>query len=434
MASIFIITTASPLKDINHSSTATSMIKKAEQFGANGFDQKLDTVALQKAIDATSTLTLQSGATYIIDKPLISTKSITIRTETGGKPAIILQKNKTNAFIFDNQSIKSTTVVQDILKNQSYVVLADTKGLVPGDLLHLKSNKFWYWDNRGYLMKGELHRIKKVDGKKVYLERTMNDLYKIKGGEKVQAVAYHSKTLHLDGISFRHPTPYDTTMVVIRRASNSTLNAVSVINSKLTGFSLRNTYNTDIRYANITLGTTKEVKTGYGIQDSGGTGTSVTASTFKKVRRGVDFSGDTPSRYGKVTNSEAYGPPKGRLGSGSSGFGTHSTAEYITFHNNYIVGFDFGFNSRGNHLTYSKNRLSGTTKTSFSLGYGNNVKISGNSYESKNRSCTDSFILVHKGYRGSLVVENNKLSCLRGPFISGYKSNLKPLTTTGNVY
>ncbi|WP_000794048.1 hypothetical protein, partial [Bacillus cereus] len=293
--SVFFFNALNHLRTPTNSKTFYYTPITPEQFGATGLGKEFDTQALQKAINSGSHLILKSGATYLIDKPLIINHSIKIETsKKNGKPAIILQKNKDSALIFKNDPVKSTYVKQTINPNQSYVVLESTEGMKIGDLLHLKSDKLWYWDNRHYLTKGELHKITKIQENKVYLESPTSEYYKIKEGEKVTATTYPEQNLELYNISFKHPKPQNTTMLKINYTSNARIEGISVINSKVTGILLNKTFHTYISNSYVELGTTKEIPTGYGIQDYGGIGNIITTSTFKKVRRGVDFSGDTP--------------------------------------------------------------------------------------------------------------------------------------------
>lgn len=409
------------------------VVKTPEEFGANGYDNIPDTQSLQKAIDNSSSIKLKDGATYIIDKPLISNHSITISTAKGAKKsAIILQKHNQSALIFNNKRINSTYVTENVSKKQSYVVVKSTNDMEPGDLFHLKSKKLWYWDNRSVLHKGELHKITKIEGNKVYLDRPAHDNYNIHEGETVKAATFKSHYLRLHNITFKHLNPSNTVMVKVNYASDTKIDNVSILNSKETGIFLNKTYGTSISNVRVELGTTKEISTGYGIQDYGGTGTLITKSTFKKVRRGVDFSGDIPSRYGIVKNSRAYGSGKGTLALGNSGFGTHSTAEYITFQNNYIENFDQAFVARGNYITIKQNTLQGISSRFVFASYGDNLKLLNNVYKSKNGNQLESFILLRVSYLGSIIATENIATDQNGLFLKGNINQLSDIKLEAN--
>lgn len=402
-----------------------------EDFGANGFDKKTDTVSLQKAIDSGNSIVLKSGATYIIDQTLVSDHSISIKSD-GEKSAVILQKSTRSALIINNARKASSSVIEKISYNQPYIVLESTKGMKKGDLLHLMSSKLWYWDNRGQLKKGELHKIEKIEGNKVFLDSNTQEKYNIGMGEVVTAIVYPSMSFELNNISFLHEKPYNTIMVRVNNTSNAKINNVSVKNSKRIGILLINTFQTEVHNANINLGTTKEIPSGYGIQDYGGTGTYITNSVFSKVRRGVDFSGDTPSRYGMVTNSKAFGYKDGTLASGNSGFGTHSTADHITFENNYVKNFSYAFLSRGTNITVKGNKHEGDSRSFIAVSYGNHVNILNNTYESINKSTLEGFIMLLDTYRGSIIASGNSINGLNGPLIKGNTDPLKSLTLDNN--
>jgi hypothetical protein len=403
-----------------------------EDFGADGFDKELDTISLQKAIEHSDTLVLKGGARYIIDEPLVSSHSITIKSENSDRPAMIIQRSSESALLINNEEKVSTFVSKKIAYNQPYVVLNDTEGMEPGDLIHLVSSKLWFWDNRGYLKKGEMHRIKKIEGKKVYLDSNTNGKYNVGIDESVTAKVYPQISLELSNVSFAHPSPLKTVMIKVNYTIDANINNVSVSNSQLLGIQLKNTYNSIVNNVKINLGTTKDITSGYGIQDWGGRGTLITNSTFARVRRGVDFSGDTPSRYGTVTNSIAYGYKHGVLASGNSGFGTHSTADHITFKNNYVKNFSYGFLSRGTNITVENNVHEGFSRSFIAVSLGNHVNIVNNSYKSINKSSLEGFIMLLDSYKGTIEVSGNNIESLNGPLIKGKIKNLQDLTVGKN--
>lgn len=408
-------------------------IHTPEEFGANGFDDKPDTAALQKAIDNSDIVILKNDARYKIFRPLVSYHSISIESEhPEGKKPVILQMSPQNALIVENIPVASTKVSKPIKKSDPAITLADTKRLRPGDLLYLISNKLWYWENRGYLRKGELHKIIRIEGNNVYLNRPTSDHYTLSEGEEVTARAYPELTFNLSNITFSHPKLYQTTMIKINHTSQAKIESVLVRNSQQVGIYLNQTFQTEVKQAEIELGTTNDINTGYGIQDYGGTGTLITDSIFKKVRRGVDFSGITPSRYGTVANSKAYGYVQGTLAGGNSGFGTHSTAEDITFVNNYVENFNYGFLSRGNNIFIKDNRLVGSSRNFAAISYGGHVEIINNTYGSKEGSKLDSFIRLFDTYNGSIHVTGNTVDSMKGPFITGNLNKLESAHVQGN--
>ena len=400
-----------------------------EQFGANGFDNKVDTTALQEAINHSDVLILKSGAQYIIDKPLIVDNSIKIESK---EEAVIKQIKKQSALIFENKPIKSTSVKESISSNEPYIVLSDTNGIEIGTIIHLQSNKLWHLENRGYLKKGELQKVSKIDGNKVYFDNPTADEYLVGKREHVSATVYPNKTLELKNIIFTHPRPYETIMLDINYTTDTIIENVSVNNSKRIGILLNSTYQTKVNNVNINLGTTKDITSGYGIQDYGGTETIINNSIFRRVRRGVDFSGLTPSRYGVVTNSKAFGYNPGVLATGNSGFGSHSTAEYITFKNNYVENFNYAFLVRGNQIKIEGNYLSGSSKGFAAITYANNVEVLNNTYNHNGKGSLESFIRLSKVYRGSLITKDNLINGIDIPLIRGDVGQLKSLILQGN--
>ncbi|MGD6894530.1 hypothetical protein [Bacillus infantis] len=379
-----------------------------EQFGANGFDSISDTEALQKAFNSGADIVyLKEGASYYIDKRISINKSIKITS--GPKKAAIIQRSAKEGILYFRNPAKTTaTASKNILKGSSYIAAAATKDVKAGDIIELKSNKLWKWDNRESLTKGEIHTVKSVSGSNIYLNTKANDTYAIGKGEKVIVKTYAPNTLSLENIDFKYPKPVNTTGIIIDPSVNSSFKKISVKNSKLTGLKLIKNVNSKVEAASITLGTTKDVNTGYGIQDYGGVNTKILYSTFQQVRRGVDFSGDIPSRYGLVQYSKAIGPAKGTLASGNSGFGTHSTAEYIVFRNNEVKNFDYQFVSRGDHISFINNTGTGLSKAFMHTNYGDHITLANNKYISTNKSKLEYFILRSTSFKGEINHYGNK--------------------------
>ncbi|MGD6843053.1 right-handed parallel beta-helix repeat-containing protein [Bacillus infantis] len=378
-----------------------------EEFGGDGFDRRLDTAAIQKALDSgAETVKLKEGATYYIDQTLTADRSI--KLISGSKKAnIIQQSNEESVFYFRNKARSSLYLTEDVKKGTKAVKANEAKKAQPGDIIELKSNVLWHWDNRNSLTKGELHTVEKVSGDTIYLSSKTDDSYAVSEGEKVIVNLYSPKTIHVENVRFSYTEPVKNTAIIIDPAVDSTFKNINVSKAQETGLKLIKNINATLEKSFFSLHTDESVPTGYGFQDYGGRGTTVRNSTFEKVRRGVDFSGDIPSRFGRVENSTAYGPDKGTLAAGNSGFGTHSTAEYITFENNTVENFDYHFVSRGNHISFLNNSGTGNTRAFFHITYGGKVKLEGNHYADKDGNELDYFILKGTEFDGHITEDEN---------------------------
>ncbi|MCA1033595.1 hypothetical protein LCL90_03035 [Bacillus infantis] len=379
-----------------------------EQFGANGFDLKPDTEALKKALNSGADVVfLKDGASYIIEERLKVNRSIKIAS--GPKKATIIQKSDTQGVLyFRNPAKTAAAASQKITKGSSFITASNTAGIKAGDILELKSNKLWKWDNRGSLTKGEIHLVKSVSGKNIYFTSKTDDSYDSGKGEKVTVRTYSPNTIVLENINFTYPKPTAATAIIIDPSLNSSFKNISVQNSKLTGLKLVKNVKATVSQSSFKLGTTKEISTGYGVQDYGGLRNQITRSTFEEVRRGIDFSGDIPSRFGVADYNSATGPAKGTLAAGNSGFGTHSTAEYISFRNNTVKNFDYQFVSRGDYISFTNNSGSGQSKAFLHTNYGDHITLANNRYTSINKSSLDYFILRSSSFGGSIKQQGNK--------------------------
>ncbi|WP_404356385.1 right-handed parallel beta-helix repeat-containing protein [Cytobacillus firmus] len=378
-----------------------------EEFGADGFDKKPDTTALQKALDTgADAVQLKEGATYYIDQTLTAQKSIKIFS--GKKKANIIQLSENEkVLVFKNRAKSMTKVAEDITKGNLSIAAESAEDAQPGDIIELKSDRLWHWDHRNTLTKGEIHTVENVSGNKIHLSSKTNDSYSISKDENVTIKLYSPKTIHIENIRFSYSKPVTNTAIVIEPTIDSTFKNLNISKAKQTGIKLIKNINARVEKSFFSLHTDKKIAMGYGFQDYGGRGTTISNSTFEKVRRGIDFSGDIPSRFGRAANNRAYGPEKGTLAAGNSGFGTHSTAEYITFEDNYAENFDYHFVSRGNHITFKDNSGTGNARAFLHVTHGDNVTLENNSYTSTEGSKLEYFILKGTRFDGNIIQDGN---------------------------
>lgn len=404
----------------------TNDVVTPEQFGANGTDKIADTKALQQAFDTSTNVVLKENVTYYIDKPLTVDHSISITT-TGGKANIVKTTLKTgeNAFHFVNEETAHAIMYETAKKGQNFLVVSRTTGMHVGDLVHLKSSRLWTWDNRGYLSKGELLRVNKIVGNTLYFETPLQDSY-YTSGEKVDVSSFADKKVTINNVSFSYPQPFNANKELVRidMTTNASLQGIEVKNSTYLGLLLERTYKTKIKDAYVDLNTTPDIKTGYGIQDYGGLYTNITNSYFTNVRRGVDFSGTTPSRFGYVGYSTAVGSVKNTLNIGNSGFGTHSTAENIIFEYNKVTNFDYSFVSRGNYITVRNNEATGDVLGFVVARHGDHLSVYNNTFA---KGKAEHFIVLMNPFNGTVKVRNNYMSILSSDFLFNTSSNVREL-------
>ncbi len=254
-----------------------STIVTPEQYGANGRDKLDDTEALQMALDSSTHVRLTSGHTYYISSPLRVKHSIKITTTSSKKANIIktTMRQKERALHVQYRAATDPddppTLTSSAKKGLDYIDVTHTEGVESGQLLHLQSSELWEDDNRDYLSKGELQQISKVEPQRIYFEKPLNDSYDV-NKEKITINVYENRKLEMSNLSFSYPRPFDSKvdLIYIGRTVDSKLTNIEVKNSKAVGIALDQNYGTTITGASINLGTTREINTGYGIQDSSG--------------------------------------------------------------------------------------------------------------------------------------------------------------------
>lgn len=440
-------------------SVSTLTTGTPEEFGANPFDEEDDTEAIQKALDTFDIVELKDGGTYYISDILRIRSSQKLYTpnlsatiiQTENLPAI-LNTYKLKTTVKVNQWIKNgqtsipletekegTVNNPDIQENTDTVVYPDTQentdiieylDIQPNDLVVLRSNKLWKEDNRGYLKKGELHTAKSYENGLLELSEGIFDAYAT--AETVSVNIYEPMSIHLENIILTrsNDSAYTNYLISLWYTQNSVLNNISVSNATDSGIILQYNYRTSIDNSYFNLGVVDNIpQTGYGIQDNGGVYTHISNSTFMRVRRGVDLSGNIPNWNSVVENCYAYGPYKGStLASGNSGFGTHSTAVNSVFRNNYIKGFSQAFALRGNNTTIENNTVEGNQSYFLQATHGTNIVVRNNEYiRFSKKTKMPIFANLTRTFNGKITLTKNTSSP-----VSKWTSKKNNTKTSGN--
>lgn len=380
---------------------ATTIIGTPEEFGAIVNDGKDDTTAIQKALNKYGVVKLKDGGVYNINKTLTINKSMQVYSSTKN-PATIIMSGSASA-IKGKASVKQTIKIkQSLNKGITTIKLPTNTNVSNNDLIHIKSNKLWYWDNRDSLYKGELHSVSSFKNGIITLSEGMFDNYA--STEELTITIYKESEIILQGINFKHPSAKETVMLEFEGFTNSKYYKLNIENSKKIGLLVKNNYKSTIDANTIKLNTTKDIPTGYGIQDYGGTKNTFKNNYITKVRRGIDASGKTPSYYALIEGNKAIGQNASELATGSSGFGSHSTAVNTIYKNNTSQNFKYGFVLRGKNQTVENNTIINPSLAVVEVAFGSTSIVNNNI--SKGNS-TPYFLYCFKGFNGSAKITNN---------------------------
>ena len=300
----------------------------------------------------------------------------------------------------------SIDVSEDISINDTTISLTSVDGVEVGDIVHLQSSMLWYFDNRNSLYKGETFVVASVDAgsNSISVSSAINDVYSL-GLETISLKFYKPITVNVDGISFNNIG------LSYSHAYNSIVNncVIDYVNAT-TGLAVGTSVNTLI--TNTTVKNCFYSETGYAIQDSQSLSTTILKCKFENNRRGVDFSGVTPSRLGVVELSEVYTTDtdltSADIFSYSSGFGTHGTAENITFKNNILRNVRTGFISRGKSIVIKNNLMIGKATWFVSIVSGDDVEVDSNVYKTNTSlKSLDSYNYVYHSLGFMVAIVND---------------------------
>jgi hypothetical protein len=357
-------------------------------YGAKGDGVTNDHQAFVNAIASGNVIELKDDATYLINNN-ITVNNQNLRFICEGHATVINNTNGTLLNFVPALKIQNQLSGVTLTPSMYKVTLANVTGVQVGDLIKFKSSAPWYYDPRpdgagGYsTYKGEVHLIKEINGNEITLDSYFGDTYNT--NELIDVFIYSPKTIELKNITFKLPTPTYTQMFYIYDSYKPKFENVNIVNSQRAGAIIYTSFAPEIKgcHVNLNIFDQVHIDTGYGFQDMGCVHGKYHHNTFTGCRRGIDFSGAIPSRWG-VCDSNTFAS----LGKtyvnvpGISGFGTHGGCENTLFSNNIVNGAESAFIIRGNMCKVIGN-IGINIKESFtSLQYGGQNYVESNTVQS----------------------------------------------------
>jgi len=372
----------------------TDIYARPEWWGAVADGSTDDRDAINYAFSSSGSVMFRGGLTYNIESAITVTSSdIRVMSDNGQRFTIAPQGAYTAVTFQGAATAVSTTVSGDTSMNQPEVAVTSATNMAAGQLMLLDSDDDWYYDLRTGQTKGELHRINKVDGTTITVEALLFDSYDV-SEETVTVTTYNPIEVVLEDMNISYPANTLIGGLAIKMAENVRIRNCDVTNSATTGYSIQLCY--DVIITECTANGINRVSFGYGVQFTQCTHMIVDKSNFVACRRGVDFSGNNPSRVGLVQGcyASAVGLDSGgsdALYDDSSGFGTHGTAEFIRFKNNITEYVRVGILSRGANIDIDGNIFIGPMKRCISVTDGEKMRITNNRAERNALSRTPAY-------------------------------------------
>ncbi len=294
----------------------------------------------------TSALEFCNEANIFLDLNWV-THEVTGISLTGGRDDHYKIRNgsilssSTNPLIISGTSVLTGSLASSVAMGGFVVNIAGGVTAETGDILHIQSNTPWYQDDRGESFTGELTSIKSVSAQSITIADATNDSYAIPA-EMVSIEVFSAPRVTLLDIGIESANSTDSGKgVTLNYCRDILIKNTVVSNARTQGVRIFKCYKGDIEGGSVTG--SNAVATGYGSQCSNSTHINYRKVEFSGCRRGIDFSGFTPSRFcgayncvniggGKQSTGESYwnandviaGNPVIR----NSGFGNHGPSEY----------------------------------------------------------------------------------------------------------
>ncbi len=244
------------------------------------------------------------------------------------------------------------TVTSDIAINTDNIIVDNVGIFSVGDLVKILSSESWMLDPSPSedLRKGEFNKINRIVGNTIYFEKLMSDNYLV-GGSTIKAIKIEKIKVNIDNLNIDFGDNEPRLGIEVRGDDNGKIKSCTVNKAQIQGMNIINCYKT--RVLNHTNHESNNTGTGYGIQINASTDIKAYHGAFTGCRRGIDISGDIPTRGCDVAFNDADGSGIASDGSnmpsnsGSSGFGSHETSEFNRFRSNKISGVKSGILLRG---------------------------------------------------------------------------------------
>jgi len=355
-----------------------------EDFGAKGDGITNDSQAFRSAFATKKPIELKDGAKYLINSHIpIYDQDVYLMSK--GKATIINNSGET-LFNFLNNPKVTTSITGTVLNSSMYkITLPDASNVKAGDLLQIQSNAPWYYDprpdgNGGYsTYKGELHLVKSVSGNVVTLDTYFYDTYA--ASETLTIYVTEQRRINMKNIDFELPTSQYSVMMYLSKCFHPTFENIHIRNSQRAGIIIYESYAPQATncFVDCNIEDLSFIKTGYGIQEYGCVHGKYHHNHFVNCRRGIDISGEIPSRNGICDSNTFVSLGKSYVNvPGITGFGTHGGAEGIIFSNNIIDGAESAIKIRGNSCLVEGNTALNITNEFAYLEFGGEVSVIGN--------------------------------------------------------
>lgn len=347
----------------------------------------------------------------------------------------------------------TSVLIADAVRGTHIIPLANSTEadkFATGDLVQVRSDKLWYFDNRGTAKKGETHVVSRVSGSTVIVEAELFDTYE-NASETINLVKIDKSTFLFS--NFFYENPINTTGgIQFQGQVDSRFDYIDVDGATGIGMLIKNSYKTQ-----ATMGSYRNANTnnlGYGIQISQSTFSGVIGADFYNNRRGVDISGaDAVSRGCYVGYCKNTGVDLDHLGgdlySFSSGFGTHGSSDGSRFFQNQTWDVKQGIITRGANESVLDNFFYGRMSDAVASTDGANLTIQGNRYESSmlqaspvsGDSRLQNFVnLTMYDNRGRTVIKDNTANRIVSSFLqyqvdsAADNLNVKGIDMSGNTW
>ncbi len=298
-----------------------------------------------------------SEDTYLLREPIVINRNIEIIGVSPESSTLLSINEEMTSIIeigpYEEKSVKlkydetrgSNTIYTDIpfyqekWKNCNNLVIKDVSQL-------------WPFDERHNVFYGEVSSLVFQIQNVLILSEPLRSSYN--AGSEVRLVCPVSVSIENIGLTFSKQV-LNTKAMVIVGGNPVTIKNVNTAMSGRVGIWISESHDVKVSGVSLKDGYPEDCNTCYGIQTYGSQDVLIENNTISGFRRGIDISGNFPSRRVVVkTNTVLSESEPSR---GASALGTHGSAEEVIFQSNVTIGGIVSLLSRGNDIVILNNQL-----------------------------------------------------------------------------
>ena len=308
---------------------------------------------VQRGVDVV--ITVGEGE-FLLSGPLTIERPINIRGLGASLSQIIAPESVRSSFVNINNPEISELIPLSSLEGGSLSIEVQPLSYLGEDcnqLMIRDKSKLWPHDIRDNVFYGEIVEVDTVDGSTLKISEPLRSSYSPDHAQLFLMCDFDVAISDL-GVSFKKQA-LGSKAIAVKGASSVTIQNVRISKSGRVGIFVENSVDVEIRDNALWDGFPVGCRTCYGIQTYGTQDVLIDGNEVNNYRRGIDVSGEFPSRRVRVVSNVIRASSDVVIG--ASGLGTHGSAVGVLFFANRVYGGVISAFIRGTNIDVQQNHF-----------------------------------------------------------------------------